>query len=653
MAEGSTFTPSIYSCGICESKLYNPKVLKCFHVFCRRCLDKQSFCLPKYRIACPLCESLTSLNREGIDGLDDYKFSYRSENDQSRIQCQMCDNTGVVSSECEDCQELMCKECHDYHKKHNKFKGHTVVLIDTQGNGTVSKDDACMQVATVEKMCQEHYTYCRPIEEFCKSCSKPVCSICMLGIHKGHKTEPFQTTVAKARTSLSVALRGLKSRLPLLQSLLNEAAHEEKKYNNHIKNTRVEIKDLSERLKLDVCRKIDEITDENICKLDSLAHTDKAVLESYRKDVNRSKKTIDGLLYATENLLEFGDKSDLIKSFPELETRLCHYEHNYGITMPDIFEPLLKPGSIKLNQLYEAVGQIEREQRPMTNSFIAVKQKPSSHLVDNENAFAKRKSFNLDFRVDSVVCTYNTDAVLVLVGNQLKIISADGSYKDFVFIQCGKCHVNPVGHTQNNVYFYLTEKNTLCLFRLSQISKQIEKLDVKVTFTHACTVDNDTVLLLNQPKGTFYETDNNGRVINTFGSKLLAQNFNGLESISCMRVTTVSRILICTEKSLYAFTFSGKLEQLFQDENSYFWLVCEDQRGNVFVADRAHGNQRICLFTPYGHYIGDILPPNAHNATTILLDLAIDRCGNLWTFSGSKALVPFPGKSEINIYSYT
>ncbi|CAC5377864.1 unnamed protein product [Mytilus coruscus] len=653
MAESSIFTLNSYTCGICESKLYNPKILKCFHVFCRGCLDKQSFCRQIYRIACPLCESLTSLNRDGIDGLVDYKFSYRSENEQSRIQCQMCDKRGAASSKCEDCQELMCKECHDYHNKHNKFKSHSIVPIDTEGNGTVLKDDACMQVATVEKMCQEHYKYCCPIEEFCKSCSKPVCSVCMLGLHKGHKTEPFQTTVAKARTSLSVASRGLKSRLPFLESLLNEALHEEKKYNNHIKNTRVEIKELSERLKLDVCRKIDEITDENICKLDSMAHTDKAVLETYRKDVNKSKKTIDGLLYATENLLEFGNKSDLIETFTELETRLCHYEHNYGITMPDIFEPLLKPGSIKLNQLYDAVGQIEREQRPMTNSFIAVKQKPSSHLVDNENAFTKQKSFNLDFRVNSVVCTYNTDAVLVLVGTQLKIISADSSYKDFVVIQCGKCRVRPVGHTQNNVYFILIKKESLCLFRFSQISQQIEEVDVKITFTHACTVDNDTLLLLNQSKGTFYEIDNKGRVINTFGSELLAQNFNGLNYISCMCVTAVSRILICTDKSLYAFTFSGKLEQLFQDKNSYFWQVCEDQRGNVFVADRANGNERICLFTPYGHYIGDILPPNAHNATKILLDFAIDRCGNLWTFSGSNDGFILPDKSEINIYSYT
>lgn len=652
MDEGSTFTPSSYSCGICESKLYNPKVLKCFHVFCRHCLDQQSFCIPKYRIACPLCESLTSLNREGIDGLDDYKFSYRSENDQSSIQCQMCDKRGVASSKCEDCQELMCKECHDYHKKHNKFKDHTVVIIDTQGNGTVLKDDACMQVATVENMCQEHYKSCRPIEKFCKSCSKPVCSICILGQHKGHTTEPFQTSVAKARTSLSVASRSLKSRIPFLESLLNEAVHEEKKYNNHIKNTRAEIKELSEHLKLDVCRKIDEITDENICKLDSLAHSDKAVLESYRRDMNKSKKAIDGLLYATDNLLELGDKIDLMKSFPELEIRLCHYNHNYGITMPDIFEPLIKPGAIKLNQLYDAVGQIEREQRPMTNSFIAVKQKPSSHLINNDKAFKKIKSFTIGLNVESVVCPFNSDAMLVLVDNQLKIISSDGSYKDFIVIQRGKCHVNPVGHTQTKVYFTLMTNNKFYLFRFCKLLQEIEEVNVQVTFTCACTINNDTLLLLNQPTGTFYETDNKGRVINTFSSELLTHSFNGLEYISFMRVSTVSRILICTSKSLCAFTFSGKLEQLFQDENSYFWQICEDQRGNVFVADRSDGKQRICLFTPYGHYIGDILLPNMHYASTYLSDFAIDSCGNLWTFSYSEQCT-FPGESKISIYSYT
>ncbi|VDI62186.1 Hypothetical predicted protein [Mytilus galloprovincialis] len=189
----------------------------------------------------------------------------------------------MATSMCKDCQEFMCKECNDYHKTHKKFKSHNVVSIDIEGNETVVNDKTNMQVATIDKMCQEHYKYCRPMEEFCKACLKPVCSVCMLGFHKGHKTKPLQTTVARARTSLRAASTALKSRLPFLESLLKEASFEETKYNNHISNTRVEIKETSERLKQDVCRKIDEITEENISKLDSMAHTDKAVLESYKK----------------------------------------------------------------------------------------------------------------------------------------------------------------------------------------------------------------------------------------------------------------------------------------------------------------------------------------------------------------------------------
>lgn len=69
MAGSSVFTPSNYSCGICKSKLYNPKILKCVHVLCRRCLDQLSD--RPHRITCPLCESETYFSREGIDRLDD------------------------------------------------------------------------------------------------------------------------------------------------------------------------------------------------------------------------------------------------------------------------------------------------------------------------------------------------------------------------------------------------------------------------------------------------------------------------------------------------------------------------------------------------------------------------------------------------------
>ncbi|XP_063448328.1 E3 ubiquitin-protein ligase TRIM45-like [Mytilus trossulus] len=428
MAEISVSSPGSYSCGICQSELCNPKILKCFHVFCRRCLDQVSdsrLLQWSNRITCPLCESVTYITWKGFDELDDFKYLYQSKNEQSKSQCEMCDKNNIAASKCEDCQEFMCKECHDYHKMHKKFKSHSVVSLDTQDVETVLKDDACMQVATIEKMCKEHYVP-HPIQEFCKACSKPVCAFCMSGSHNGHDTDKFQTIVVNARTSLKVASKALESKLPFLESLLNEAHLEKAKYNNHIRNTRAEIQETSERLKQEICRKIDGITRENISKLDSMEQADNAVLESYRKDVARSKMAIEGLLYMTENLLKFGDKNDLIEAFMELQTRLSHYGHNYGVIMPDIFEPLMKPGSIKLNELYEAVGSIERDKKPMTNSFIAFKQQPSSHLVDNDKAFTKVHSFNLGYSVDSVVCTFSTDVVLVLQGINITVDIPNG-----------------------------------------------------------------------------------------------------------------------------------------------------------------------------------------------------------------------------------
>ncbi|CAG2256594.1 TRIM2_3 [Mytilus edulis] len=216
MAESSVFIPTSYLCGICESTLYNPKILKCFHVFCLRCLDRLSDRPLPHRITCPLCESETYISLEVIDRLDEYRYFYHSAIEHSNMLCQMCDKSNMATSMCKDCQEFMCKECNDYHKTYIKFKSHNVVSIDIEGNGTVVNDKTNMQVATIEKMCQEHDKYCRPMEEFCKACLKPVCSVCMLGFHKGHKTEPLQTTVARARTSLREASTALKSRLPFL-----------------------------------------------------------------------------------------------------------------------------------------------------------------------------------------------------------------------------------------------------------------------------------------------------------------------------------------------------------------------------------------------------------------------------------------------------
>ena len=60
---------SLTRCGACGGPLVLPKVLTCFHAFCRPCLERIE---ESRRITCPSCHVETYLSAEGVSGLLPY-----------------------------------------------------------------------------------------------------------------------------------------------------------------------------------------------------------------------------------------------------------------------------------------------------------------------------------------------------------------------------------------------------------------------------------------------------------------------------------------------------------------------------------------------------------------------------------------------------
>ena len=108
------------TCGICLDSYTEPKLLQCFHVFCKQCLerlvvrDHQGLSLH-----CPSCRRSTLLPPTGISGLQtafylnnlfEVRDAIEKVKEPQKTQCEKCEKR-VATSFCRSCGQFICALC--------------------------------------------------------------------------------------------------------------------------------------------------------------------------------------------------------------------------------------------------------------------------------------------------------------------------------------------------------------------------------------------------------------------------------------------------------------------------------------------------------------------------------------------------------------
>ncbi|XP_045202942.2 uncharacterized protein LOC123556356 [Mercenaria mercenaria] len=130
---------------------------------------------------------ISSLNTD-LDSSSDFSVSVYSGNSiksgsdelQNTILCDVCDKGEKqckAEGFCVDCQEYLCKECCDYHKKLKVLQSHVLQDINTISKTTYKAKGKRI----CEEKCSSHSD--RVIEFFCQSCDQLGCTICITTQH--------------------------------------------------------------------------------------------------------------------------------------------------------------------------------------------------------------------------------------------------------------------------------------------------------------------------------------------------------------------------------------------------------------------------------------------------------------------------------------
>ena len=177
------------TCGICLEPYKQPRLLKCFHVYCEQCLQRlvrggrggQS-------LPCPQCRQDTPLPVGGVPGLQgafyihylfDVQDALKKVSSSEQTMCNKCKKRESASF-CRTCG-FVCQRCTEFHQEWDDFKTHEIINLDTLTG------DVTTLVPPLKKtlFCSKHQE--TKADLYCETCDELICRDCIVRVHRDHQ----------------------------------------------------------------------------------------------------------------------------------------------------------------------------------------------------------------------------------------------------------------------------------------------------------------------------------------------------------------------------------------------------------------------------------------------------------------------------------
>ena len=213
------------TCGICLDSYTEPKLLQCFHVFCKQCLERLVVrdC-QGLSLHCPSCRRSTLLPPTGVSGLQtafylnnlfEVRDAIEKVKEPQKTQCEKCEKR-VATSFCRSCGQFICALCTQIHQEWKEFSSHKVITL-TQLEG-----DVAQLVPPKKKVmfCSKHPT--KELDLYCETCEELVCQHCTVRIHRDHQYDLVSDAFQKHKDVLVASLQPVERQLDTVTKSLTQ-----------------------------------------------------------------------------------------------------------------------------------------------------------------------------------------------------------------------------------------------------------------------------------------------------------------------------------------------------------------------------------------------------------------------------------------------
>ena len=283
---------TLCECPVCFEPYKDPRLLKCGHQFCEKCLKDVANHIPQGHIPCPVCRDVTKPQHGDIttlprSTLHQYmqELIFRQPTEEALGQkCTKC-KVNKPTRHCLECKpelSYLCDNCYATHQKLLRFASHKTVVFDP------------LLVCTVHPH--------KMVECFCYNCSQVACEECLFETHSDHNIEDLKEAAEKSRAILK-QYRLKQQEKVIYPAIMTHFEHASKKL-QHIKKDNI--------IKVDkikaACKVFVHQLDQSTADLDKVIDKELNNINSLQAKITEFTSANVKMLKLAESLL--GDVSD-------------------------------------------------------------------------------------------------------------------------------------------------------------------------------------------------------------------------------------------------------------------------------------------------------------------------------------------------------
>ncbi|XGW15765.1 hypothetical protein V3C99_001314 [Haemonchus contortus] len=337
----------VVKCPLCQEPFREPKVLACFHSFCKACLERQIDSAE--RIVCPQCHMETQLSVQlGLDSLlsdygleavlsrpniiDDKGLLFGSpsstssspplsdspcdqnSNTTNRSACTGCKSGERASHYCQECTHYLCTNCTMAHQYMHCFEGHRVEPICQPSmppsNAASAHERSCK--------CLQHRA--QPLRFFCLTCNLAICRECTLVEHAqpAHQYEPITEVADKQLSTMEMLVNEARNKHMDLLEMFKQVDASQQRLSASLSRAHSQLDENVNAL----VRIIDEARKSAAKEIDTAFSAKQIQLTMVDKRIQQMTEKLSQTIDFTTRLVKYASPTEVMVFKQLLDTRL-------------------------------------------------------------------------------------------------------------------------------------------------------------------------------------------------------------------------------------------------------------------------------------------------------------------------------------------